>query len=114
MRRQSAVTAVSIGYAIYCVAILSRGLLTSVARPRGHLSPWLICAILALLAFGLVAKQRWARGVGLWSESRAAFCGRWLLFGCMPSADLAAGRANLPSCLSRCGHVSRRCCFRSR
>jgi hypothetical protein len=65
MRRQSAVTTVSIGYAIYGVAILSRGLLTSVVRPRGHLSPWFICAILALLAYGMVTKQRWARGLGL-------------------------------------------------
>jgi len=73
MRRQSAVTTVSIGYAIYSVAILSRGLLTSVVRPRGHLSSWFICAILALLAFGMVTKQRWARGLGLFVGVAGSF-----------------------------------------
>jgi hypothetical protein len=73
MRRQSAVTTVSIGYAIYCVAILSRGLLTGVVRPRGHLSPWFICAILALLAYGMITKQRWARSLGLFVGVAGSF-----------------------------------------
>ena len=49
MQRRSVVTFVCFAYLVYCAVILGHGLLASIARPRGHLAPWLICATLGLL-----------------------------------------------------------------
>ena len=32
---------------------------------RGHLAPWLICAILGLLCYGMATRRAWARALGL-------------------------------------------------
>ena len=65
MQRRSVVTLVCFAYLAYCVVILWHGLLSSIARPRGHLAPWLICTTLGLLCFGMATRRGWARGLGL-------------------------------------------------
>lgn len=65
MQRRSVVTFVCFAYLVYCAIILGHGLLASIARPRGHLAPWLICATLGLLCYGMATRRGWARGLGL-------------------------------------------------
>jgi hypothetical protein len=65
MQRRSVVTFVCFGYLAYCVVILRHGLVSSIARPRGHLASWLICATLGLLCYGMWTHRGWARGLGL-------------------------------------------------
>jgi hypothetical protein len=65
MQRRLVVTIVCFAYAAYCTVILWHGLLASIARPRGHLAPWLICGTLGLLCYGMASRRGWARGLGL-------------------------------------------------
>ena len=65
MQRRSAVTFVCFAYLAYCVVILRHGLVSSITRPRGHMGPWLICATIGLLCYGMVTHRGWARGLGL-------------------------------------------------
>jgi len=65
MQRRTVVTIISFAYAACCIAILWRRLLRGVVRPGVGLGPLLICALLGLLCYGLVARRTWARGLGL-------------------------------------------------
>jgi hypothetical protein len=65
MQRRSVVAFLCFAYLAYCVVILRHGLLSGIARPRGHLAPWLICAILGLLCYGMSTRRAWARALGL-------------------------------------------------
>jgi hypothetical protein len=65
MQRRTIATVVSFAYAIYWIPLLWRGLLRGLARPRVGLGPLLICALLALLCYGMAARRTWARGLGL-------------------------------------------------
>ncbi len=65
MQRRIAATLVAFAYAAYSVAMLWHGLLRALARPRGNLGSWVICAVLALLCYGMATRQRWARAIGL-------------------------------------------------
>src|SRR5271166_1833652 len=65
MQRRSVAVLVCVAYFAYCSVILSHALLAGVARPRGHMAPWFICATLGLLCYGMYARRSWARVLGL-------------------------------------------------
>jgi hypothetical protein len=65
MQRWRVVTYVCFAYLAYFIATLWHGLVASIGRPRGHLTPWFVCAALGLLFYGMATRRRWARGLGL-------------------------------------------------
>jgi biotin transporter BioY len=65
MERRSIATVVCFVYAAFCVAILGHALVKGIMRPQHHVGPWLICAVLGLLCYGMATRRRWARALGL-------------------------------------------------
>jgi hypothetical protein len=66
MQRWKTVTIVAFLYTAYCILIMGRSLLVGLVRPsRVQFAPWILCAVLGLLCYGLTTRRPWARTLGL-------------------------------------------------
>jgi hypothetical protein len=66
MQRRKTVTIVAFLYTAYCTLIMGRSLLVGLVRPsRVQFGPWILCAALGLLCYGLTTRRPWARPLGL-------------------------------------------------